>query len=170
MNFLLVLSALETEATIRCATRVRVKTSGLSFQSGFRAPEVRQPQFAPALQPTSTGTRFHPQLWQPATESSQAGRRLSTSPLSATNRVRTFLSINPFAPVMSIGSCIGFGCRGIQGLLERSSETGALLSGESLRSAARPGAIGKWVRLSRCAQVCARKGGDQSNSPQTGGS
>jgi len=49
MNFLLVLSALAAEATIGCATRVRVKTSGLSSQSGFKAPEVRQPQFAPAL-------------------------------------------------------------------------------------------------------------------------
>jgi hypothetical protein len=76
MNFLLVLSALAAEATIGCATRVRVKTSGLSSQSGFKTPEVRQPQFAPALPAYfHTATRFHARLWQPAMGSSQAGRR-----------------------------------------------------------------------------------------------
>jgi hypothetical protein len=76
MNFLLVLSALAAEATIGCATRVRVKTSGLSSQSGFKAPEVRQPQFAPALPAYfHTAARFHARLWQPAMGSSQAGRR-----------------------------------------------------------------------------------------------
>jgi hypothetical protein len=82
MNFLLVLSALAAEATIGCATRVRVKTSGLSSQSGFKAPEVRQPQFAPALPAYfHTAARFHARLWQPAMGSSQAGP-VGSSPLS----------------------------------------------------------------------------------------
>jgi hypothetical protein len=82
MNFLLVLSALAAEATIGCATRVRVKTSGLSSQSGFKAPEVRQPQFAPALPAYfHTAARFHARLWQPAMGSSKLDAG-GSSPLS----------------------------------------------------------------------------------------
>ena len=63
-------------ATIGCATRVPRQASGLSSQSGLKAPEVRQPQFAPALPAYfHTATRFHARLWQPAMGSSQAGRR-----------------------------------------------------------------------------------------------
>ena len=53
----------------------RVKASGLSSQSGFRAPEVRQPQFAPALPAYFHSHSFSSAVVAGAMGSSQAGRR-----------------------------------------------------------------------------------------------